>query len=148
MSVESLVDETDAEVVAMALRRLGLSALHPAGRIIGFRDKEGVRGAFYFERYTGAGGSITAHWFGRDKHWLKGYMLTCAFSYAYVQLQCRVVFGEVRAKSTAIRAIDERLGFRVMARLEGYYPDDDMLLYALRKEDCMWLPDGLKEEAA
>lgn len=146
MSVEAIITETDEDAVAMVVERLGLSALHPSGRILGFRDKEGIRGAFYFERYTGPGGSIHAHWVGRDKHWLKGYMLTLAFMYAYDQLGCRIIFGEVRAKSAQTRAIDEKLGFREVARLEGYYPGDDLILYMMRKEDCVWLPDEFKEE--
>lgn len=146
MSFETIVDETDEDAADMVVRGFGMSALHPTGRILGFRDQEGIRGAFYFERYTGPGGSIHIHWIGRDAHWLKGYMLTIAATYVYEQLKCRIAYGEVRAKLTAVRTLDERLGFREIARLEGYYPADDMILYELRKEDCAWLPDMYKEE--
>jgi len=146
MSVETIVDETDADAAEMVVTRLGLSALHPTARILGFRDRDGIRGAFYFERYTGPGGSIHAHWVGRDRHWLKGYMLTLAFMYVYDQLGCEIIYGEVKSKSVATRIIDEKLGFREVARLEGYYPGDDLILYALRKQDCIWLPDEFKEE--
>ena len=148
MSVETIVDETDPDAATMVIERLGLSGLHPTARIIAFRDREGIRGAFYFERYTGPGGSVHAHWCGRDARWLKGYMLTLAFMYAYDQLRCQIIFGEVKAKSAQTRAIDEKLGFKEITRLVGYYPGDDLILYSLHKQDCVWLPDEFKEEAA
>lgn len=146
MSIETIVGEDDEDAARMVVERLGLSALHPTARIIGFRDKKGIRGAFYLERYTGVKGSIHAHWVGRDPGWLKGYMLTLVFMYCYDQLGCEIVYGEVKSKSTATRAIDEKLGFREVARLEGYYPGDDLILYSLHKRDCTWLPDEFKEE--
>jgi len=35
--------------------------------------------------------------------------------------------------------IDERLGFEFEARLTGYYPTCDALIYVMWKEDCRWI---------
>ena len=143
--VESIVGEEDADARAMVAEKCGVRELPPGARIIAFRDKHGVRGVFLFERYTGVNGSIHAHWAGRDPMWLKGYMLTLVFMYAFDQLGCRKIFGEVKAKDARVRRIDEKLGFREVARLEGYFPEDDLIVYELNKQDCVFLPDEFKE---
>jgi len=143
--VETIVNEDDEEAVAMLLEGLGMVELPSQARVIGFRDKDGMRGAFLFERYTGVNGSIHAHWTGR-KGWLKGYMLTLAFMYAFDQLKCRKIFGEVHGKAKNTQKLDKKLGFREVARLEGYYTSDDLIIYELKKQDCAWLPAEFKEE--
>lgn len=144
--VDTIVGEEDQEAVQMILGRCGISALRDGDRIIGFRDKQGVRGGFLCERYTGPGGSIHVHWAGRDKHWLKGYMLTLVGMYVFDQLSCEIMYGEVRAKDEAVRKIDEKLGFDPVARLAGYFPNDDLIIYEVRKNDFTWLPDEFKDQ--
>lgn len=146
--METIVDETDADATSMVLGNCGITDLRKGDRIIGFRDKNGIRGAFLIERYTGEGGSVHVHWAGRDKNWLKKYMLTLVSMYVFDQLQCKRMYGEVRAKDSAVRAIDEKLGFKQIAVMKGYYPNDDLIVYEALKEDFPWLPPEFKENGS
>lgn len=137
--VETIVDETDEDAARLIIGQAGLGGLPPLGRIMAFRDRDGIRGGFLFERYTGEGGSIHVHWAGRDRHWLKKYMLILGFTYMFEQLGCRVVYGDVRAKATGVIDIDYRLGFRAVHRFKGYYPDDDLIVFQMHKNQCKWL---------
>jgi hypothetical protein len=135
---ETIVDEADEEAVRLLV---GNSALPTTGRVMAFRDAQGIRGAFLFEKYTGVGGSIHVHWAGRDGHWLKKYMLNLVAMYMFESLQCQISYGLVPAKATNVLDIDYRLGFREVYRLKGFYPEDDLVILQMRKEECIWLPE-------
>lgn len=145
--VETIVGEEDVDAQNMAAEKCGIVHLPVGSRIIGFRDRDGIRGIFVFERYTGVNGSIVAHWAGRDARWIKPYMLTLGFMYIFDQLQCRKVYAEVKASLDSVRKVDEKLGFKQVARLPNYYPDDDLIIYVIDKQECVWLPDEFKEGA-
>lgn len=135
-------------VRAFVMIKTGLSAPASATQVLGFinAEKEELAGAFMFERYTGVGGSAYLHWAaGDDRRWLNRTVMNIVAVYAFVQLGVERVFGEVRASDTYVRKIDERLGFKEMAILPGYFPDDDLVVYSITKQECRWLPDEYKE---
>jgi len=105
-----------------------------------FTDHAGIVGGWVFDRYTGVGGSVHAHWAGRERGWLTNKMLKLAAAYIFTQLGCTRVYGEVEAKNTYVRRIDKRLGFEQIAVLPGYFPNDDLVLYELTKARCRWAP--------
>ena len=97
-----------------------------------------------FERYTGAGGSITMHWAGRDRRWLRLGMLEMCAHYVFEQLGCEKALGEVPEKDLAVRAIDEKGGFEQVAVVPGYFPNDNLVIYELTRCKCRFLPANME----
>ena len=122
--------------------KLGVQRVPDTAVYLTFADDEGILGGWMFERYTGRGGALYAHWAGRDRRWLRRDMLRMAASYIFDQLECERVYGEVAASDTEVRRLDEKLGFVQVAVLHGYFPDDDMVIYELTKCNCRWLTDN------
>lgn len=62
-----------------------------------------------------------------------------AFSYPFIQLNCRRVTALVAAKNVVSQRFEENLGFTLEGRMERALPDDDQLIYRMFKEDCKWI---------
>lgn len=130
-------------------QKTGVDTTTERSRVLGFKDSTSgeILGVWLFERYTGVTGSVHSHWAGKDGPWLTKDMLTLVAVYVFDQLGCSRVYGEVAASDTYVRKVNEKLGFREVAVLHGYFPDDDLVIYSLEKRDCRWLPAGFKEVA-
>lgn len=104
------------------------------------RSENGILyGGVVFENYTGSGGSILIHVAGMHPTWVNRDMLFITFDYPFNQLGCRYLFGQVAAKNAEARAFNKSLGFEEHITLEGVFPDDDMILVRMKKEDCRFL---------
>jgi RimJ/RimL family protein N-acetyltransferase len=137
----------DPEVREMFKRKLGLTHLPAGATYIAYRDDEGVTGGWMFERYTGPGGSVCAHWAAnKEGRWLTKQMLNMAALYVFGQLRCKFIMGEVAASDEYVRRVDERLGFEEHATIRGYFPDDDLVIYRLDRNRCRWLPAEYRQE--
>ena len=66
------------------------------------------------------------------------YLWTC-FDYPFTQLGVQRITGLVPAKNAAARRLDEHLGFVHEATLKDALPDDDLMVYCMRRENCLWL---------
>jgi len=67
-------------------------------------------------------------------------LLPEAMRYAFLQAGRLVLVGTVRESNTASRALTERFGFSLLARLEdGAQPGEALLFYQLRREQCRYL---------
>ena len=103
-------------------------------------------GGVIFNGYTGA--SIGLHMAGFDPHWVNRDLLWVVFNYSFVQLGCKVVFGQVPETNVKALEADKRLGFKEVTRVEDVFPDGALIVLAMRREDCRWLnikPRHLKE---
>lgn len=145
---EKIVDENDAEMREFLLRKLGLSQMPAGGRILGFKTDTGPVVGWLFERYTGPGGAVHTHWAGRKHFFLKRYMLTLVAMYVFDQMKCEVVVGEVPASDLYVRSADEKLGFKEVATIKGYFPGDDLVIYTMTRDACRFLPDEFKTQEA
>lgn len=59
------------------------------------------------------------------------------FIYPFDELGVQRLTGWVEASNAAARRLDEHLGFKVEARLQGAASDGgDVLIYVMRREDC------------
>lgn len=104
------------------------------------RSKDGILlGGVIYENYTGKGGSILAHVAGFHPRWINRDMLFIIFDYPFRQLDCKQAFGQVAAKNEEARLFNKSLGFEELLTLEGVFPDDDMILLRLKREDCRFL---------
>lgn len=102
-------------------------------------------GALY-QRYTGA--SIGMHVAVFDPTSVNRDILWVCFHYPFVQLGCNKVFGEVPASNSKALEFDLKLGFIEEARIKDVFPDGDLIVISMKREDCRWLrlqPRGIKE---
>lgn len=102
------------------------------------RTKEGrLLGGVIFNNYTKA--SINLHMAGFDNHWATRDFIWCVFHYAFVQLQCKKVFGQVPASNSRAIQINARLGFHIEHIVKDVFPDGDLVVLAMYKDECVWL---------
>ena len=100
---------------------------------------EGMRllGGVIYQGYTGV--SIRAHVAGFYQHWINRDLLWVCFYYPFNQLKCNVMFGEVPSNNKKALAFDRKLGFKDYARIEGVFPDADLIVLRMTREECRWL---------
>lgn len=97
-----------------------------------------LRGGFIYTRFSGE--SIFIHFAGYDEHWISRDFLWVAFDYPFNQLGVKRIFAEMREDYGDVLAINEKAGFRRVARIEGVYPDGvASIVSRLDREDCRFL---------
>ena len=113
----------------------------PEGRTaIGVVDGDQVLAGMVFEDYSGPGGSITVHVAISHPHVpLRKLLVTCAV-YAFNQLAVNKVIGLVPSTNTSALKFDLRVGFKPEAIIPGAFPDGDLVILTLVREDCWYLP--------
>ena len=102
-------------------------------------------GGVIYDGHTGP--CIFIHQAGFDKHWLSRDMLWVAFHYPFVQLNCSKLCGTIPSSNTALLSFNCRLGFSEETRIKDAYPDGDMIILSMKRDDCRWLklqPRGLQ----
>jgi RimJ/RimL family protein N-acetyltransferase len=73
------------------------------------------------------------NWATRDYFW-------AMFDYPFNQLHCQKVFGFTPESNQDALKLAIRLGFNLIARIPGVYPNDDALIISrLEKQRCKWL---------
>lgn len=102
------------------------------------RSKNGkLLGGVIFTGYTKA--SIAIHVAGFDKHWMNRDMLWITFSYAFDQLRVSKLIGHVPSSNQTALDFDYKLGFKEEARITNIYPDGDLVILSMVRDDCRWL---------
>lgn len=95
-------------------------------------------GGVIFTDYSGESvfmhsGSVTPHWLNRD-------MLYCISDYPFNQLNVKRVFGRVPESKPDVIAFNEKVGFKVVARIEGVFRHNiAAVIMCLEKQDCRYL---------
>lgn len=111
---------------------------NPAVDVVISRVEDGkLLGGVIFNGFTGA--SIAIHMAGFDPHWVNRDMLWVAFDYPFRQLDCKKLFGLLPSSNQKALEIDLKLGFKKVAVIPEVYPDADMVVLEMRREDCRWL---------
>jgi len=101
-------------------------------------DQSGaLRGGVIFQNYTER--SICVHMAGYDPHWANRDLLWTVFDYAFNQLGCEWVLAQVPSHNEEALAIDKKLGFKELTRIPDVFPDGDMIVLRMRREECKWL---------
>ena len=96
-------------------------------------------GGVIYQGYTGVGGSVQMHMAGFVPNWANRDMLWIAFDYPFNQLKCGVVFGQVSETNTKALDIDLKLGFKMVAKIDGVFPDGACYVMRLARDECRWL---------
>ena len=122
---------------------------NPACDVVISRSKNNqLLGGAIFTSYTGA--SIHVHIAGFHPRWINNDMLWVSFNYTFIQLGCKVLFGQVPVTNSKALEFDLKIGFKEITRIDDVFPDGGLILLAMRREECRWLklkPRSLKEPA-
>lgn len=109
------------------------------GATIGLASLEkGLLAGVLYEDWNGA--NVLMHVAAAPgREWLCREFLWYCFHYPFVELGVKRVTGIVPSTNLEARRFDEHLGFTLEATLKDAHPTGDLLVYAMRKEDCRWL---------
>ena len=98
-------------------------------------------GGVMFNHYTRE--SMQIHVAGFDPHWGTRLMIYLAFDYPFNQLGVKRLFGMVPETNWRAQVINMKLGFKMVARIEGVFRHGDAcVVMRMDREDCRLL--GLK----
>lgn len=102
------------------------------------RDGKLIAGVIY-HRYDGR--NIWTHIRGTPgQYWLTRDYLRMIFYFPFVDAGCTRIWGEAEYNNPAAINLQERLGFKRKAVLEGACWDGgDVYIYAIDKEDCRYV---------
>ena len=90
--------------------------------------------------YTGYSGcSIQGHMAGFVPNWINRDFLWVAFHYPFVQLGVDRVFAQVPESNKRALEINMKLGFKLVAKIEGVYPTGACCVLEMQKSGCRWL---------
>lgn len=104
-------------------------------------EKDGrLLGGVIFQGYKRA--SIGIHAAGFDTHWLDRDMIWIAFAYPFDQLGVTKLFGQIPSDNRKALDFNRKLGFIEEVRISGVYPDADLIVMSMTREQCRWLKRG------
>ena len=126
-----LVFSENERVAAFVAAQIGVPFFHPPYQAIGWENPAGeLVGGAIFNRWNGASIELT----------IAGRGTVCRGSwramahYAFEQLKARRVTVVVKAGNTRVREMAARFGFKPEAYLEGWFTDDDGVMFGITKE--------------
>ncbi|QGM46130.1 hypothetical protein [Methylocystis heyeri] len=94
-------------------------------------------GALYTE-YNGH--SVQMHVAGLAPNWLNRKLLRQAFEFPFEHLKVKKIFGLVEAANTIALDFDLHLGFIEEARIGDVFTSGDMVVLAMYRHNCRFLP--------
>jgi hypothetical protein len=109
-------------------------------------DGDNLLGGVLYQAYTGA--SVNLHIAGFDPAWVIRDMIWVCFHYPFMQMKCHKIFGQVPASNLRALEFNRKLGFIEETRIKDVFPDGDLVVLSMKREDCKWLklkPKTLKE---
>ena len=121
----------------MIAERAGVLFNLETDRVISVTRDGKLLGGVTYTGYTGV--SIQIHVAGLEPNRANRDFLWMIFDYPFNQLGCRVVFGHVPEANTTALEISQKLGFKIVAKIEDVFPDGACYVLALAREDCRWL---------
>lgn len=111
---------------------------NPLCDIVIARSKRGrLLGGCVYQNYTGR--SISIHIASFDPRWISRDLLWLCFHYPFVQLGCEYIFGQVPAHNLKALAFDLKIGFKEVARIEGVFPEGDLVVVRQHRDECRYL---------
>ena len=105
---------------------------------IGSLNKKGdiIAGAVY-NHYTGK--SISSTFAVADRKGLTKRFIKDIFKYPFEQLGVDRIINYVAESNIESRKITEKFGFVHDVTIQGVYPDGNMMVYTMSRENCKWL---------
>lgn len=136
--MKSILIGYDGFVGSWVSERAG-APMHHGDKTLGLLDpNKGLIAGVLYQDFNGA--NIVAHIAAEPgARWLTRQFLWMMFDYPFNQLRVKRITGQVAAKNIQARQFDEHLGFVAEATLKDALPDDDLIIYCMRRENCRWL---------
>jgi RimJ/RimL family protein N-acetyltransferase len=72
-------------------------------------------------------------------NWISKDLLWACFDYPFNILKVKVILASVASTNTEALKLDRHLGFKDKAYIEDAHIDGDLVILAMRREDCRWL---------
>lgn len=108
------------------------------GTAIGFTFDDRIVAGCLYERFNGSNVYMT--FAVTDRRMMNRATLWAAFSYPFLQLECKRVTALVNCDNFASLAFVEHLGFAYEATLEDAAPNGDhQIVFRMLKSECRWL---------
>lgn len=106
--------------------------------VISRTDKDGrLLGGVIYEGHIS--NCIFMHQGSFAKNWMTPDLLWMFFDYPFNQLGVGVVCGTIPSSREDLVAYNKKLGFKVECAIKGAYKDGDLLVMAMRRDECRWL---------
>jgi RimJ/RimL family protein N-acetyltransferase len=96
-----------------------------------------ILGGFALTGYMGLAMSI--HMAARSPRWFSRELAWIAFHYPFVQLGVRKLIAPVSSGNFHSETLCRRAGWREEARLRDLFPDADLILFTMTRDQCRWL---------
>src|SRR6185436_17806200 len=96
-----------------------------------------ILGGFALVGYTGA--AMTMHMAGRDKSWFSRDLAALTFGYGFHQLGCKKLLAPVKSTNHQLVMLVRRGGWKFDTVLRDVYPDADMIVFSMTRDECPWL---------
>jgi RimJ/RimL family protein N-acetyltransferase len=77
-------------------------------------------------------GSVGEHWASKDFIW-------AVFDYPFNKLGVSVILGQICADNIDALKLNRHLGFKVVAEIPDAHMSGDLVIMAMRKEECRFL---------
>lgn len=74
-----------------------------------------------------------------DDNWISKDLLWAAFDYPFNVLKVKVILATVSSENEEALKLDRHLGFKDKAYIEDAHMYGDLVILAMRREDCRWL---------
>lgn len=71
--------------------------------------------------------------------WISKDLLWAAFDYPFNKLKVKVILAAVSSNNEEALKLDRHLGFVDKAYIEDAHTDGDLVILAMRRENCRWL---------
>lgn len=114
------------------------SAFNPAVDVCISRWEKGLLlGGVIYQNFTGE--SIAMHVAAFMPNWLNRELLWVFFDYPFNQLGVKRIFAQVPESNTHALEFDLRIGFRIVTKIDGVFPDGGVTVIVMEKADCKWL---------
>ena len=72
-------------------------------------------------------------------NWINKELLWACFDYPFNILKVKVILATVASSNTEALKLDRHLGFVDKAYIEDAHLDGDLVILAMRRENCRWL---------
>lgn len=100
-------------------------------------SKGELLGGSLFTNFTGR--SICIHVGSFANHWINKDLLWVTFHYPFIQLGCDKLIGLVPSYNERALEFDRKLGFKEETIIRDVYPEGDMIVLSMYKDDCRWI---------
>ncbi len=114
--------------------RIGM-AQHPLLRCIGSVVGHKLNMVVGFDNYNGS--SIWIH-MAREGNCTRE-LLKCMFDYPFNVAKVQTILGMVSSKNIQVMKFGWHLGFKTACSIPNAHPDGDLVIMAMRREDCRFL---------